>query len=74
MTLAALADLAEKHAEPELLDHLFVYAGSKVLLEFPDAFASRCPALISVDNDEQSIRNFAAMLGLDMIRVMPSGR
>jgi hypothetical protein len=73
-TLAALADLAEEHAEPELLGHLFVYASSKVLLEFPDAFAGGCPALISADNDEQTIRNFAVVLGLDMIRVMPSGR
>ncbi len=72
-TLAALADLAEEHAEPELLDHLFVYDGSKVLLEFPDAFARGCPALISADSDEQTIRNFAAVLRLDMIRVMPSG-
>ncbi|HEV2689609.1 MAG TPA: hypothetical protein VGV35_13695, partial [Bryobacteraceae bacterium] len=28
-TLAALAGMAERHAEPELLDHLFVYDGSR---------------------------------------------
>jgi hypothetical protein len=71
-TLAALADLAERHAEPELLDHLFVYDGSEVLLEFPDAFGDDCPALISADTDEQRIRRFAAVLGLEMIRVEPS--
>jgi hypothetical protein len=48
-TLAALADLAERHAEPEILDHLFVYDGSKVLLEFPDAFMCDSLALISAD-------------------------
>jgi hypothetical protein len=66
-TLAALADLAERHAEPELLDHLFVYDGSTVLLEFPDAFGLGCPALISADTDEQRIRGFAAVLGLELI-------
>ena len=72
-TLAALADLAERHAEPELLDHLFVYDGSKVLLEFPDAFVGGCPAFISADSDEQSVRSFAALLGLALVRVSPGG-
>jgi len=72
-TLAALADLAERHAEPELLDHLFVYDGSRVLLEFPDAFGQDCPALISADTDEQRIRGFAAVLGLELIRAESSG-
>jgi hypothetical protein len=66
-TLAALADLATRHAEPELLDHLFVYDGSTVLLEFPDAFASDCVAMISRDADEQRVRTFAALLGLELI-------
>jgi hypothetical protein len=66
-TLAALADLAERHAEPELLDHLFVYDGSTVLLEFPDAFGPDCPVLISTATDEQRLRSFAALLGLELI-------
>jgi hypothetical protein len=66
-TLAALANLAERHAEPELLDHLFVYAGSTVLLEFPDAFVPNCPMLISAETDVQRIRGFAAVLGLDLV-------
>ena len=65
-TLAALADLAERHAEPELLGHLFVYAGSTVLLEFPDAFDADGPIYVSTETDEQRIRDFAAALGLDM--------
>ena len=73
-TLAALAGLAERHAEPELVDHLFVYDGSKVLLEFPDAFCENCPALISADADERRIRGFATVLGLELIRVEPGGR
>ena len=72
--LAALADLAERHAEPEVLDHLFVYNGSQVLLEFPDAFAGRdCPALISAEADESRIRSFAAALGLELICVGAEG-
>jgi hypothetical protein len=65
-TLVALADLAERHAEPELMDHLFVYGGSTVLLEFPDAFLPDCPAFISADTDAQRIRDFAAVLALEM--------
>ena len=66
-TLAALAGLSERHAEPELLDHLFVYEGSKALLEYPDAFFGHdCPAWISADADEQRIREFAALLGLEL--------
>ncbi|MCU1273407.1 MAG: hypothetical protein JWO48_838 [Bryobacterales bacterium] len=70
-TLAALADLAQRHAEPELLDHLSVYDGSRVLLEFPDAFMRDSVALISADTDEQRIRGFAAMLGLEVLRAEP---
>jgi hypothetical protein len=72
-TLMALADLAERHAEPELLDHLFVYSGSRVLLEFPDAFARGCPAYFSSDIDEQSIRSFAEAMGLHLKNVQPGG-
>ena len=70
-TLAALADLAERHAEPELLDHLCVYDGSKVLLEFHDAFMRDSTALISAETDEHRIRGFAAVLGLELNRVEP---
>lgn len=70
-TLASLADLAKRHAEPELLDHLFVYDGSKVLLEFPDAFGRNCPAFISADTEEQRVRDFAAVLGLELTKVGP---
>jgi len=66
-TLEALAALAERHAEPELLDHLFVYNGSAVLLEYPDAFGRGCPMFVSRDSDEQRIRDFAAALGLELL-------
>jgi len=72
-TLAALADLAERHAEPELLDHLFVYDGPRVLLEFPDAFGRDCPAFFSAETDEQRLRDFAAVLELDLRRTPASG-
>jgi hypothetical protein len=72
VTLASLAGLAERHAEHELLDHLFVYDGPKALLEYPDAFGPDCPALISADADDQRIRSFAAALGLELIRLDPN--
>jgi hypothetical protein len=71
-TLAALADLAQRHAEPELLDHLSVCDGSRVLLEFHDAFMRDSTVLISADTDERLIRAFAAVLGLKLIRVEPA--
>ncbi|HUO04030.1 MAG TPA: hypothetical protein VMU16_02420 [Candidatus Binataceae bacterium] len=71
----ALADLAEKHAEPELLEHLFVYEGNKMLLVWWDAFLGEdCPLYISGDADEQCVRNFAAVLGLELTRVEPDDR
>jgi len=63
--------LAQRHAEPEILDHLFVYDGSKVLLEFHDAFMRDSLALISAETDEQRIRDFAAVLGLTLSRAEP---
>jgi hypothetical protein len=65
-TLTTLADLAERHAEPELLDHLFLYDSSKALVEFPDAFGVDCPAFVSSDADEEHIRGLAAALALDL--------
>ena len=70
-TLTRLADLAAAHAEPELMDHLFIYQGSAVLLEYPDAFARESPVLISLGTNEQRIHDFAKMLGLNVILVKP---
>jgi hypothetical protein len=36
--LNGLAELAERHATPEIADHLHIYKGSKVLLQWHDAF------------------------------------
>ena len=71
-TLATLAELAEHHAEPELLDHLFVYGDSGALLEFPDAFLKDCPASFAAEIEEQRLRDFAKALGLKMTRAQPS--
>lgn len=35
-----LAHLGARHAAPELLDHMSLYAGDRVLLEWHDAFAN----------------------------------
>jgi hypothetical protein len=66
-TLATLANLAETHAESEVMDHLFVYNSSEALLEFPDAFGGGCSASLSGEIDEQRIRSFAVTLGLDVM-------
>jgi len=65
-TVGALSGLAERHAEPELMDHLFVYGGEGVLVEAPDVFFPDCPMHFSGDVEEQRIRRFAAALGLEV--------
>lgn len=58
----ALASASRHHAEPELFDHLFLYAGRVPLLEWPDAF-SNCMWIAS-SIPEARISAFAAGLGL----------
>src|SRR5438067_774102 len=57
-----LGALAERHAEPELLDHLHIYEGTTALLEWHDAFANAM--LLSGTIEERRIAAFAAELGL----------
>ncbi len=58
----ALASASLHHAEPELFDHIFLYANSLALLEWPDAF-SNCMWIAPVIA-ESRVRAFAAGLGL----------
>lgn len=58
-----LASLSERHAEPELLDHLFVYKDNEPLLEWHDAFDN--VILISRSIHEEVVSGFAHELGLN---------
>jgi hypothetical protein len=58
----ALASASLNHAEPELLDHLFLYADHAPLLEWPDAF-SNC-MWIAFSIPESRVKAFAASLGV----------
>jgi hypothetical protein len=58
----ALASASLHHAEPELFDHLFLYADRATLLEWPDAF-SNCMWIAS-SIPESRINAFAASLGV----------
>jgi hypothetical protein len=58
----ALAAASGHHAEIELFDHVFLYAGAQVLLEWPDAF-SNC-MWIAPSVDESRIGGFARQCGL----------
>lgn len=58
----ALAVASLNHAEPELFDHMFLYAGCQPLLEWPDAF-SNC-MWIAPSIPEEQVAVFAARLGL----------
>jgi hypothetical protein len=57
-----IADLSELHAEPELLDHLFLYKDDKPILLWHDAFANAI--LVSRSVSEDVISSFASELGL----------
>lgn len=57
-----LGALAARHAEPELLDHLFVYAGEIPLLEWHDAFGNAM--LLSGNLPEERVAAFASHIGL----------
>jgi hypothetical protein len=56
-----LSALAERHAEPELLDHLALYRDSEELLVWHDAFAN--VLLVSRTVPESVVSSFATDLG-----------
>ncbi len=62
---AKLALAAEHHAEPELFDHIFLYSGDDVLLQWPDAFAHEMYLPSSLTEDRVS--QFAHALGLSYV-------
>ena len=63
----ALASASLHHAEPELFDHLFLYAEHIPLMEWPDAF-SNCMWIAS-SIPESRIGAFAAGLGVKYKRL-----
>lgn len=58
--LRALALLADRHAEPEICDHLHAYNESQPLIQWHDAFCA--PLLISESVPEPKIRDFCEQL------------
>jgi len=58
-----LADLTERHAEPELCSSLFIYDGNQLLVEWPEAFYG--PMWISKKVHEDSVKIFSSRLGLE---------
>ena len=60
--MTALSALAERHATPELLDHLALYRGSTEVLSWPDAFGN--VMWVSGSVSEEVVAAFAADLGL----------
>jgi hypothetical protein len=64
--LAALADLAAKHAEPELCDHLHAYDDNRGLLQWYDAFD--LAMLVDGSIGEHSVRMVCDVLGATYTR------
>lgn len=62
--LSELSQLAEHHAEPEIFDHLFLYADSLPLLEYPDAFLRGSIVYAASSLAEQELRTWASGIQL----------
>lgn len=60
-TLSGIVELAEKHAEPEMCDHLYVYKDQRVLLTWNDVFSD--PLYISKKVPEDKVKVFCQALG-----------
>jgi len=60
--LKKLSYLAQNHADPELLDHLFIYHNETPLMEWPDAFFSYI--WLSTEITESRAKAFAGELEL----------
>jgi hypothetical protein len=61
--LEELARFAAANAEPELADHLFIYAGDAPLVAWPDAFAADAPIHIAATVAEELARELARRFG-----------
>ena len=59
-----LADLADEYAEPELLDHLFLYENGQPVIEWRDAFDSKY-FLLPVTVPESVVSSLAQELGVE---------
>jgi hypothetical protein len=57
--LLELSRLAENHAEPEMFDHLMLYADSLPLLEYPDAFLRGSFIHVAPTVVEERLRSWA---------------
>jgi hypothetical protein len=56
-----LAELAERHAAPEVADHMVVYRDSTILIEWYDAGFD--PIFLSREIDENTVREFGVQIG-----------
>lgn len=57
--LLELSRMAENHAEPEMFDHLLLYADSLPLLEYPDAFLRGSVIYVAPTVVEERLRIWA---------------
>lgn len=65
--LARLVNMADRHAEPEICDHLYVYRDDTVLLSWHDFPDPEC-AMISDLLDEERVIRFCEAIGCECRR------
>ncbi len=61
--LTGLADLASRHAYPEIADHCHVYTRDGMILQWYDACDTKCPLGVGPMVPEESVRAFCAHTG-----------
>ena len=71
--LVGLAGLAERHADPELADHVHVHKDGRVLIEWHDAFFWGLPIFMSKEIPEENVRRFCEALSVGYETVAEGG-
>jgi hypothetical protein len=66
-TIAALAEMARRHAEPEVAEHVGVFAGAGMLLEWYDLPDD--PISVAPDVPEERVAAFARSGGVSYTRI-----
>ena len=69
--LTDLAEISERHAEPEIAIHVHVYKGDDILLQWHDALDD--PMYVSKGIPEDKVKAFAAALAVDYREQVPDG-
>lgn len=69
--LSSLADLASRHAYPEIADHCHVYVKGRMILQWYDACDKGCPLGVASEIPEENVKAFCDLTGASYTAYMP---